>query len=112
MRVSPAATPGTRTRPAAGGDAGPDPAQPYELPPDGGRRDEGGRHRNRRGDVPSTTPTSSTVPSQQLQRRRAALTIRYVPASTRIKDQPDRRQFWSAGERTRMGTCTPIDQER
>ena len=30
-------------------------------------------------------------------RRRAALTIRYVPATTRIKDQPDRRQFLVRG---------------
>jgi phytanoyl-CoA hydroxylase len=32
-------------------------------------------------------------------RRRAALTIRYVPASTRIKDQADRRQFLVRGRR-------------
>lgn len=31
-------------------------------------------------------------------RRRAGLTIRYVPASTRIKDQPDRRQFLVRGQ--------------
>ena len=31
-------------------------------------------------------------------RRRAALTIRYVPATTRIKDQPDRRQFLVRGK--------------
>lgn len=29
--------------------------------------------------------------------RRAALTIRYVPAATRIRDTPDRRQFLVRG---------------
>jgi phytanoyl-CoA hydroxylase len=36
-------------------------------------------------------------------RRRAGLTIRYVPATTRIKDQPDRRQFLVRGQPTDNG---------
>jgi ectoine hydroxylase-related dioxygenase (phytanoyl-CoA dioxygenase family) len=35
--------------------------------------------------------------------RRAALTIRYVPAATRIRDQPDRRQFLVRGRAAANG---------
>jgi ectoine hydroxylase-related dioxygenase (phytanoyl-CoA dioxygenase family) len=35
--------------------------------------------------------------------RRAAVTIRYVPATTRIKDQPDRRQFLVRGQAAANG---------
>jgi phytanoyl-CoA hydroxylase len=36
-------------------------------------------------------------------RRRAALTVRYVPSTTRIKDQPDRRQFLVRGRAVENG---------
>jgi len=39
----------------------------------------------------------------QTNTRRAALTIRYVPATTRIQDQPDRRQFLVRGRAVANG---------
>lgn len=39
----------------------------------------------------------------QTNMRRAAPTIRYVPATTRIKDQPDRKQFLVRGRAAANG---------
>jgi phytanoyl-CoA hydroxylase len=74
-------------------------SRPYELPPEVVDESRVVDILMRRGDdsfhdsylIHGSEPNRSN-------RRRAALTIRYVPASTRIKDQPDRRQFLVRGQ--------------
>ena len=73
-------------------------ARPYELPPDVIDESRAVDLAMKRGDV--SFHDSSLVHGSEpnrTDRRRAALTIRYVPAATRIKDQPDRKQFLVRG---------------
>lgn len=72
--------------------------RPYELPPDVFDPSRAVDIVMRRGDV--SLHDSYLVHGSEPNRsagRRAALTIRYVSATTRIKDQPDRRQFLVRG---------------
>jgi hypothetical protein len=47
-------------------------------------------------------PIHGSEPNQT-NTRRTAVTIRYVPATTRIQDQPDRRQFLVRGRAVANG---------
>jgi phytanoyl-CoA hydroxylase len=78
--------------------------RPYELPPD--VVDEGRAEyvTMKRGDV--SFHDSYLVHGSEPNRtagRRAALTVRYVPAGTRIQDQPDRKQFLVRGRAVENG---------
>jgi hypothetical protein len=50
-----------------------------------------------------TTADLEPVDAYLANTRWAALTIRYVPAATRIRDQPDRRQFLVRGRAVANG---------
>jgi ectoine hydroxylase-related dioxygenase (phytanoyl-CoA dioxygenase family) len=74
-------------------------ARPYELPPEVVDESRAVPLLMRRGDL--SLHDSYLFHSSEPNRthtRRAAVTIRYVPAATRIKDQPDRRQFLVRGQ--------------
>ncbi len=78
--------------------------RPYELPGEVVDTDRAADIVLRRGDVSlhhsylihGSEPNNSS-------RRRAGLTIRYVPATTEIRNQPDRRQFLVRGEAVANG---------
>lgn len=78
--------------------------RPYELPPEAFDERAAVDLVMRRGDV--SFHDSYLVHGSEPNRsraRRAALTVRYVPAGTRIKDQPDRRQFLIRGRAAENG---------
>ena len=78
--------------------------RPYELPPEAVEESRAVDVIMRRGDlslhdsylIHGSEPNRSST-------RRAALTVRYVPAATRIKDQPDRKQFLVRGRAVENG---------
>jgi ectoine hydroxylase-related dioxygenase (phytanoyl-CoA dioxygenase family) len=72
--------------------------RPYELPAESIDEASAVDLVMRRGDVSfhDSYLVHGSEPNRSA-RRRAALTVRYVPASTRIKDQPDRKQFLIRG---------------
>jgi ectoine hydroxylase-related dioxygenase (phytanoyl-CoA dioxygenase family) len=79
-------------------------ARPYELPPEAVDAARAVPLLMRRGDL--SLHDSYLVHGSEPNRtseRRAAVTIRYVPAATRIKDQPDRRQFLVRGHASPNG---------
>jgi ectoine hydroxylase-related dioxygenase (phytanoyl-CoA dioxygenase family) len=73
-------------------------ARPYELPPEVVDESRAVDLVMRRGDLSlhDSYLIHGSEPNRS-DRRRAALTIRYVPTSTRIKDQPDRKQYLVRG---------------
>jgi ectoine hydroxylase-related dioxygenase (phytanoyl-CoA dioxygenase family) len=78
--------------------------RPYELPPEAIDEARAVDIVMRRGDLSlhDSYLVHGSEPNRSLGRR-AALTVRYVPASTRIKDQPDRRQFLVRGQAVENG---------
>lgn len=73
-------------------------ARPFELPPEVVDESRAVDVVLRRGDVSfhHSYLVHGSEPNHS-GRRRAGLTIRYVPPTTRIRDQPDRRQFLVRG---------------
>lgn len=79
-------------------------ARPFELPPDTVDEARAVDLVMKRGDISlhDSYLVHGSEPNRS-NRRRAALTIRYVPASTRIQDTPDRRQYLVRGKPAENG---------
>jgi phytanoyl-CoA hydroxylase len=79
-------------------------ARPYELPPEVVDESRAVPLLMQRGDLSlHDSYLSHSSEPNRTNNRRAAVTIRYVPATTRIKDQPDRRQFLVRGRAAANG---------
>lgn len=78
--------------------------RPYELPPEVVEKSKAVDLVMKRGDLSlhDSYLIHGSEPNRS-DRRRAALTIRYVPTSTRIKDQPDRKQYLVRGRAAENG---------
>jgi ectoine hydroxylase-related dioxygenase (phytanoyl-CoA dioxygenase family) len=79
-------------------------ARPYELPAEAVDMSKAVDIAMRRGDLSlhDSYLVHGSEPNRT-ERRRAALTVRYVPAATRIKDQSDRKQYLVRGQATENG---------